>query len=195
MASRRSTTGSATGQATNCSLTWASALLAFDRRGGRRCAARAATSSRCSAPASNVAAAEALASGWSRRSTSRSCSRRQPVAIRVSIGIAFRQPGDDDLTELMKNADLALYRAKAEGGARYLLLQSRHGRSGPEAARTGERPAQGRSTPGEFFVVYQPIVDLATGRSTAARVWSAGATRPRGCGCRPSSSTSRRNSA
>jgi EAL domain-containing protein (putative c-di-GMP-specific phosphodiesterase class I) len=110
----------------------------------------------------NVAAAEAIATRMVAAFVEPFTIEAKPVAIRVSVGIAFRQPGDDDLTELMKNADLALYRAKSEGGARHRFFNP-----GMAAAvrkrRELESDLRSAIDAGEFAIVYQPIVDLATG--------------------------------
>ena len=74
---------------------------------------------RCFAPAVDLADAEAFARRLAGVFDETFAVELTPVALRASIGIAFREPGDHDLTELMKNADLALYRAKADGGARH----------------------------------------------------------------------------
>lgn len=87
------------------------------------------------------------------------------VAIRASIGIAYGQPGDVDLAEAMKNADLALSRAKTEGGARHCFFNP-----GMAAAvrkrRELESDLRRGIDAGEFFLVYQPIVELASGAIT-----------------------------
>jgi diguanylate cyclase (GGDEF)-like protein len=86
----------------------------------------------------------------------------QNATLTASAGVAFRARGDIDLTELMKNADLALYRAKAEGGARYCFFTHDMATA---ARRRRELEADLRKAMerGEFFLVYQPIFDLATG--------------------------------
>ncbi|MCL6550862.1 MAG: EAL domain-containing protein [Acidothermus cellulolyticus] len=86
--------------------------------------------------------------------------------IRASIGIATSQ-GVQTADELLRNADLAMYMAKADGKGRYRWFRpsmrtavvSRH-QLKSDLERAAER--------GEFQVHYQPIVDLRTGRPVAA---------------------------
>jgi len=86
----------------------------------------------------------------------------QNAVLSASAGVAFREPGDDDLTELMKNADLALYRAKAEGGGRFCFFT-------PDMAAAARRRRELEGDlrkaleRGEFFLVFQPMLDFATG--------------------------------
>jgi diguanylate cyclase (GGDEF)-like protein/PAS domain S-box-containing protein len=85
------------------------------------------------------------------------------VTIAASIGIAVSVTGREAVEDLLRDADSAMYRAKAAGKGRYevfdedlrLQLQAR---SDLEAAL---RAAVDR---GEFQVLFQPIVRLATGR-------------------------------
>ncbi len=110
----------------------------------------------------NVEAAEATALRMVAAFAEPFVIEEKPVAIKASVGIAFRQSGDHDLTELMKNADLALSRAKSEGGARHRFFNP-----GMAAAirerRELESDLRRAIEAGEFSIVYQPIVDLATG--------------------------------
>jgi predicted signal transduction protein with EAL and GGDEF domain len=77
-----------------------------------------------------------------------------------SIGIALA-PGDgDDPNTLMKNADMALYRAKADGRGTYRFFEPEmdarmHARRELELALRRALPA------GEFELFYQPVVNLA----------------------------------
>lgn len=88
------------------------------------------------------------------------------VVVGTSIGIAIA-PGDGTAPDqLMKNADLALYRCKADGGSRYRFFEAQMD------ARMQERRAleidlRKALVNGEFALNYQPIVNLKTGRVTA----------------------------
>ena len=61
--------------------------------------------------------------------------------------------------ELLRNADLAMYTAKATGKDRYAVFEPEMHTAAVDAARARGRPARGRSSRGELVVHYQPIVD------------------------------------
>ncbi|RIK42350.1 MAG: hypothetical protein DCC58_11090 [Chloroflexi bacterium] len=62
------------------------------------------------------------------------------IYISVSIGIAFSTPGESRPGDLLRDADVALYRAKAEGKSRYVIFDS--GQGGQLRRTTaGEGPA------------------------------------------------------
>src|SRR5688572_4168019 len=77
----------------------------------------------------------------------------------VSIGIAFSQPGDDT-EQLLRNADIAMYNAKAAGKARFVVFQPRMQEQLRERLRLEEDITRALER-GEFFLEYQPVVDLA----------------------------------
>ncbi len=85
------------------------------------------------------------------------------VCISVSIGIVVSHERYTRPEELLRDADLALYHAKAGGRARYALFdQEMHLRAMQRLhLETELRRAIERR---EFCVVYQPIVALATGQ-------------------------------
>jgi diguanylate cyclase (GGDEF)-like protein/PAS domain S-box-containing protein len=76
----------------------------------------------------------------------------------ASIGIAFSQPGDDT-EQLLRNADIAMYSAKAAGKARFVVFQPRMQEQLRERLRLEEDINRALER-GEFFLEYQPVVDL-----------------------------------
>jgi diguanylate cyclase (GGDEF)-like protein len=87
----------------------------------------------------------------------------QHVHIGTSIGIAVAPVDGNDSDALLKNADLALYRAKADGrGVLRYFEQSMNVRA--ENRRALEADLRRAVERGEFYMRYQPQVDLATGR-------------------------------
>ena len=83
----------------------------------------------------------------------------QLVNIDASIGIASA-PGDGtDADQLLKNADMALYRAKAEGRGMYRFFEPAMD-ARIKARRALELDMRKAVAGGEFEVHYQPIVDL-----------------------------------
>jgi diguanylate cyclase (GGDEF)-like protein len=87
-----------------------------------------------------------------------------PAAIGASIGIAWSQDSQD-IEQLFHNADLALYRVKAEGRNNFRLFEPEMDEAARERRQleAALRVARDR---GEFEVHYQPIIDLATGSVT-----------------------------
>lgn len=85
------------------------------------------------------------------------------VTVAASIGIALARPGDVTPTVLLRDADVALRRAKAEGKGRCVVYEpwmGNHLRT-RVALEAELRRALGR---GELQLAYQPIVEVATRR-------------------------------
>ncbi|MFG2329172.1 putative bifunctional diguanylate cyclase/phosphodiesterase [Streptomyces sp. NPDC048604] len=84
------------------------------------------------------------------------------VRVAASIGVAFAEPGIS-AGDLLRNADLAMYRAKAAGKDRVELYAPQ---MQAEVVRRTELAARLRSAllDGEFALLHQPVVDLTTGR-------------------------------
>ena len=84
------------------------------------------------------------------------------VAVAASIGIATAGPGDT-ADELLRNADLAMYTAKAAGGNTHAWFQPHMHAAIAERVRV-ESGLHTAWLTGDLLVHYQPIVDLADGR-------------------------------
>ena len=85
------------------------------------------------------------------------------VTVGASIGVALAPNDGEDPDRLLKNADMALYRAKAEGKGGVPLLRIRDGRPRPGAAAAGNGSCAQAIKDEAFEVHYQPLVDLASG--------------------------------
>ncbi|MFI1152920.1 MULTISPECIES: putative bifunctional diguanylate cyclase/phosphodiesterase [Streptomyces] len=87
------------------------------------------------------------------------------VRVAASIGVAFADPGITP-SDLMRNADLAMYRAKAGGKDRVELYAPQ---MQAEVVRKAELAGRLRTAlhDGEFSLLHQPVVSLATGEVTA----------------------------
>jgi diguanylate cyclase (GGDEF)-like protein/PAS domain S-box-containing protein len=85
------------------------------------------------------------------------------VFITGSIGIALGSPDHATAEDILRDADIAMHRAKSLGRGRHQLFdRSMHERAVElHRLETDLRRALDR---GEFRVVYQPLVSLATGR-------------------------------
>lgn len=85
------------------------------------------------------------------------------VVIGASIGIAL-SPSDGTTTEeLMRNADMALYRAKSEGGGVHHFFEPEMDQQA-QKRRDMERDLRAAFSNGEFELHYQPLVELAADR-------------------------------
>ncbi|MDI3389201.1 EAL domain-containing protein [Streptomyces sp. B-S-A8] len=89
------------------------------------------------------------------------------ITVRGSIGIVEGPAGERSPAEVLRSADITMYRAKSAGGNRFELAD-------PEAdARTITRHGLTTALPaalarGEFFIEYQPLVHLADGSVSGA---------------------------
>jgi diguanylate cyclase (GGDEF)-like protein/PAS domain S-box-containing protein len=83
----------------------------------------------------------------------------------ASVGIAFASTGYADAAAVLREADRAMYEAKAKGPGHTVVHET-----GPQPqvkARTGAEALRRAVEGGELRVVYQPIVDLPSGRINA----------------------------
>jgi diguanylate cyclase (GGDEF)-like protein/PAS domain S-box-containing protein len=89
------------------------------------------------------------------------------LSVRASIGIVEGRNGDLGPAEVMRSADITMYRAKDAGGNRYELAD-------PESdARAIDRHSLTNHLPGalergEFFLEYQPLIRMSDGRMNGA---------------------------
>jgi diguanylate cyclase (GGDEF)-like protein/PAS domain S-box-containing protein len=81
------------------------------------------------------------------------------IVIAASVGVAFAPQDGLDADELLKNADLALYRAKFDGRGVYRLFQTAMDAE-MQARRVMELDLRNALCGGQFEVYYQPLVDL-----------------------------------
>jgi len=87
----------------------------------------------------------------------------RPVLVSASVGIARSGPETHSAAEVLRNADVAMYQAKADGKARHEVFRAEmHEALVRRVELLGElRLAVERS---EFTLHYQPLVELTTGR-------------------------------
>jgi diguanylate cyclase (GGDEF)-like protein/PAS domain S-box-containing protein len=87
------------------------------------------------------------------------------LVIGASVGIAIAPSDGDSADQLLRNADMALYRAKSEGrGAHHFFeIEMDHQ---AQRRRTMEADLRQALARGEFEMYYQPLVDLAAGQIT-----------------------------
>jgi diguanylate cyclase (GGDEF)-like protein len=81
------------------------------------------------------------------------------VLTGTSIGIAIAPDDGEDSDQLLKNADLALYRAKSEGRGTYCFFEPDMDQR-MQARRKLEQDLRGALLNGEFVLHYQPLVNL-----------------------------------
>ena len=88
------------------------------------------------------------------------------LMVTASVGISLCPADGEDAETLVKNADIAMYRAKDQGRDRHAFYLARMGSAATErlSLESGLWRALSRH---EFTLHYQPILELATGRITA----------------------------
>jgi diguanylate cyclase (GGDEF)-like protein/PAS domain S-box-containing protein len=84
---------------------------------------------------------------------------KRAVLTGCSIGIAVSEPGMEDPREIVRNADVAMYRAKREGRSRFELFDRTMQEQVVEMIRL-EGELRRAMEEGQFHLVYQPVVRL-----------------------------------
>jgi len=87
----------------------------------------------------------------------------QAITISTSIGVAFFPEHGTDLDQLMKNADVALYKAKKKGKGQSRVFNEELSTSTVRRLKL-EHLLAGALTRGEFSLAYQPIASLKDGK-------------------------------
>jgi diguanylate cyclase (GGDEF)-like protein len=92
------------------------------------------------------------------------------LALTASVGIAFADREDHDPERLLHNADVAMYHAKRQGGARHAVFDLDKLEADDQGhGLRGDLPmALGRH---ELFLEYQPIVAASDGRITGVEAF------------------------
>jgi diguanylate cyclase (GGDEF)-like protein len=88
------------------------------------------------------------------------------VVIGASVGVAIAPDDGDNADQLLKNADMALYRAKEDGRAQFHFFEPEMDVKA-QARRALELDLRNAVPAGEFELFYQPIINLDENRITA----------------------------
>lgn len=87
----------------------------------------------------------------------------EEFAVGCSVGVVHAEPGSMPWDELLRSADVAMYRAKAAGGGCHQWYEE-HGADQARQRLTMAADLRRASDEGELSLVYQAEVDLITGR-------------------------------
>jgi diguanylate cyclase (GGDEF)-like protein len=87
----------------------------------------------------------------------------QQLNVGVSIGIAIAPADGKDADQLLKNADLAMYRAKADGRGSYCFFEPEMD-ARIQARRALETELRNALNDGQLQLFYQPVVNAASGK-------------------------------
>lgn len=87
----------------------------------------------------------------------------QSFSISASIGAALHFDREDEPTHILKNADIALYKAKYDGRNRAVIFQPNM-RSDVEQRVEQLRDIRAGIQAGEFTLYYQPVIDVREGQ-------------------------------
>ena len=89
------------------------------------------------------------------------------VNATVSMGVSLFRPNEADYASVLREADIALYKSKADGRCRWTLYDEKLGLAAEER-RMVEMDIKRAIENKEFILHFQPRVDLSTGRIVSA---------------------------
>jgi diguanylate cyclase (GGDEF)-like protein len=89
------------------------------------------------------------------------------LVVTTSIGIAIYPSDGETPMELLRNADTAMYHSKEEGRSTYNFFTNQMNLHVSRSLEVEEQ-LRGALERDEFYVVYQPVVDLSNNRVVAA---------------------------
>jgi diguanylate cyclase (GGDEF)-like protein len=85
------------------------------------------------------------------------------IVVGASVGVTIAPADGLDVDQLLKNADMALYRAKSQGRGTFSFFEQEMDIR-LQARRQLEKELRGALEAGEFEVYYQPLFNIAAGR-------------------------------
>ena len=85
------------------------------------------------------------------------------IVVHLSIGATVAEPGTATVKDVLQRADAAMYVSKARGGDRLLMFEERMLVERSERIELEASLADALRDLEQFFVLYQPQVELATG--------------------------------
>lgn len=88
----------------------------------------------------------------------------EPLAVSASVGLTLSDGHEDDVREVLRRADAALYEAKEHGRSRYEVFQADGTAEAEVAVRLLDELRRGFEF-GDIVMEYQPIVELAGHRT------------------------------
>jgi diguanylate cyclase (GGDEF)-like protein len=88
---------------------------------------------------------------------------KTPLFFKVSVGVVFCRAQYAYPGQILRDADIAMYKAKERGRGTYQVFDSEMREQTQELARLEADLYKGLEQ-NQFFLVYQPIIDLQTGK-------------------------------